>query len=380
MAFTQKQIDEFKVLETDAEDSYDLLSLSESILKSTNDAEWAKSILKKSEDLVEDSGDCRLLGDAYETLFNDKVSVKRLYDRAEQIAKNSNEYRFLAESIYTNLSDTTMAIAAYKKAEDITKDYKDTIKMAESVYRILKNEEWAVQLYKKAEIEANNIEDVFGWNFRDLAESICGTLGDKKWAASHYKNWESHTEELTPYCSYNSQLAVSICKNLDDKEWARNIFEMCENRAEDEDDYGDLSLMVKEHLGDETWANILLGKSEGHFHHDEKIKNDTLTQVELKFVFELESTSNNGKLWTGKCDEVYTGESWKGCCDKATDNWDYDESIFPTNKNGHVGDTAKTLQKIFQRPTEGTWEEVTGALGSEIFSYFMKTWEEKSKG
>jgi len=139
-------------------------------------------------------------------------------------------------------------------------------------------------------------------------------------------------------------------------------------------------MTVREHLGDEAWANILLGKSEGHFHDEEKIKNETSTQVELKFVFELESASNKDKLWTGKCDEFYDGESWKECCDKATDNWDYDESIFPTDENGHVGDTAKTLQKIFQRSTEGTWEEVTGALGSEIFDYFMKTWEDKSKG
>ena len=52
----------------------------------------------------------------------------------------------------------------------------------------------------------------------------------------------------------------------------------------------------------------------------------------------------------------------------------------PTDGNGHVADTEKTLQKIFQRSTEGKWEEVTGALGSEIFDYFMKAWEEIVSG
>ena len=55
MAFTQKQIDEFKALETDAEDSYDNRELA--ILISKEDHKWASRVFKQSEELAEDSHD-----------------------------------------------------------------------------------------------------------------------------------------------------------------------------------------------------------------------------------------------------------------------------------------------------------------------------------
>ena len=86
------------------------------------------------------------------------------------------------------------------------------------------------------------------------------------------------------------------------------------------------------------------------------------SETELEFRKEIE--------------EVYTGDTWQDCCDSATDNWDYDLSLFPKDDNGSFGATRKDLINVKQK-VDLNWEDFSEDQADKIIEYYDDLWGQK---
>ena len=89
--------------------------------------------------------------------------------------------------------------------------------------------------------------------------------------------------------------------------------------------------------------------------------------IQIKFVFEVGvEVEHLEEEWVDEVTDTYVGEDWKDCCIQASKDWDYDDSGFPANEDGTIGDSRKDLMKILQESEDGDWVEVSG----EVYDFY----------
>ena len=103
--------------------------------------------------------------------------------------------------------------------------------------------------------------------------------------------------------------------------------------------------------------------------------------MELRLIFMLSSDvevsdTAYGLNFRKEIEEVYVGDTWQECCDDASDYWDYDTTMFPTDENGDIGDTRKDLIKV-RKKVDSNWEEYSEEEEKKIIDYFDEQYEKK---
>ena len=89
---------------------------------------------------------------------------------------------------------------------------------------------------------------------------------------------------------------------------------------------------------------------------------------ELKFVYELRfKPDGSEKQRVGEQTLIYSGNDWEECCDESAGDKTQDKTGIPTNEDGPILETRKTLLRILEKKKEDDWvEEVSG----EVYDYF----------
>ena len=88
---------------------------------------------------------------------------------------------------------------------------------------------------------------------------------------------------------------------------------------------------------------------------------------ELKFVYELRfKLVESEKERVGEQTLTYSGNDWEECCDESAGDKTQDKTSIPTNEDGSITETRKTLLKILEKKEEDLWVEVSG----EVYDYF----------
>ena len=88
---------------------------------------------------------------------------------------------------------------------------------------------------------------------------------------------------------------------------------------------------------------------------------------ELKFVYELRfKLVESEKERVGEQTLIYSGNDWEECCDESAGDKTKDKTDIPTNEDGSIIETRKTLLKILEKKEQDEWVEVSG----EVYDYF----------
>ena len=88
---------------------------------------------------------------------------------------------------------------------------------------------------------------------------------------------------------------------------------------------------------------------------------------ELKFIYELRfKLFESEKERVGEQTIIYSGNDWGECCDESAGNKTQDKKGFPTNVDGSITETRKTLLRILEKKEQDEWVEVSG----EVYDYF----------
>jgi hypothetical protein len=275
----------YKKSEDKAEGNDDLRALAKGIYINLRDLKWSDNLYKKApltkeenkefkEKVKEAEGsyDLRYVADHIADA-GDKDWANKVYGKAEKKAEDYSDFRLIADSIHENLGDKEWAEKVYKKAEEKAENFKDLSNFADSIVEKLGDKDWVKKVYKKAEEKLNvhHYIDEDGYevdstaanatavstehscDFRNLADSICRKLSDKKWTIKLYKKAEEKAADIYDFES----LAESIIKNIDDKEWTIKLYKKAEEKAADIDDFESLAESIRGKLGDEKWAKLL---------------------------------------------------------------------------------------------------------------------------
>ena len=88
---------------------------------------------------------------------------------------------------------------------------------------------------------------------------------------------------------------------------------------------------------------------------------------ELKFVYELRfKLVGSEKERVGEQTLIYSGNIWEECCDESAGDKTQDKTGIPTNEDGPIPETRKTLLRILEKKEEDEWVGVSG----EVYDYF----------
>ena len=88
---------------------------------------------------------------------------------------------------------------------------------------------------------------------------------------------------------------------------------------------------------------------------------------ELKFVYELRfKLVESEKERVGEQTLTYSGNDWEECCDESAGDKTQDKKGIPTNVDGSIKETRKTLLRILEKKEQDEWVEVSG----EVYDYF----------
>ena len=89
--------------------------------------------------------------------------------------------------------------------------------------------------------------------------------------------------------------------------------------------------------------------------------------IELKFVYELRfKPDGSEKERIGEQTLIYSGNDREECCDESAGDKTQDKTGIPTNEDGPIPETRKTLLRILEKKEEDEWVEVSG----EVYDYF----------
>ena len=87
---------------------------------------------------------------------------------------------------------------------------------------------------------------------------------------------------------------------------------------------------------------------------------------ELKFVYQLRfKLVESEKERVGEQTLIYSGNDWEECCNESAGDKTHDKTI-PTNEDGSITETRKTLVRILEKKEEDLWVEVS----DEVYDYF----------
>ena len=88
---------------------------------------------------------------------------------------------------------------------------------------------------------------------------------------------------------------------------------------------------------------------------------------ELKFVYELRfRLDESEKERVGEQTLIYSGNDWEECCNESAGDKTQDKTGIPTNEDGSITETRKTLVRILEKKEEDLWVEVS----DEVYDYF----------
>ena len=88
---------------------------------------------------------------------------------------------------------------------------------------------------------------------------------------------------------------------------------------------------------------------------------------ELKFVYELRfKLVESEKERVGEQTLTYSGNDWEECCDESAGDKTQDKKGIPTNVDGSITETRKTLLRILEKKEQDEWVEVS----DEVYDYF----------
>ena len=88
---------------------------------------------------------------------------------------------------------------------------------------------------------------------------------------------------------------------------------------------------------------------------------------ELKFVYQLRfKLVESEKERVGEQTLIYSGNNWEECCDESAGDKNQDKTGIPTNEDGSIRETRKTLLRILEKKEEDLWVEVS----DEVYDYF----------
>ena len=88
---------------------------------------------------------------------------------------------------------------------------------------------------------------------------------------------------------------------------------------------------------------------------------------ELKFVYELRfKLDESEKERVGEQTLIYSGNDWEECCNESAGDKTQDKTGIPTNEDGSITETRKTLLRILEKKEQDEWVEVSG----EVYDYF----------
>ena len=88
---------------------------------------------------------------------------------------------------------------------------------------------------------------------------------------------------------------------------------------------------------------------------------------ELKFVYELRfKLVESEKERVGEQTLTYSGNDWEECCNESAGDKTQDKTGIPTNEDGSIKETRKTLLRILEKKEEDLWVEVS----DEVYDYF----------
>ena len=89
---------------------------------------------------------------------------------------------------------------------------------------------------------------------------------------------------------------------------------------------------------------------------------------ELKFVYELRfKLVESEKERVGEQTLTYSGNDWEECCNESAGDKTQDKTGIPTNEDGSITETRKTLLRILEKKEEDLWVEVS----DEVYDYFL---------
>ena len=88
---------------------------------------------------------------------------------------------------------------------------------------------------------------------------------------------------------------------------------------------------------------------------------------ELKFVYELRfKLVESEKERVAEQTLTYSGNDWEECCNESAGDKTQDKTGIPTNEDGSITETRKTLLRILEKKEQDEWVEVSG----EVYDYF----------
>ena len=88
---------------------------------------------------------------------------------------------------------------------------------------------------------------------------------------------------------------------------------------------------------------------------------------ELKFVYELRfKLVESEKERVGEQTLTYSGNDLEESCEKSAGDKTQDKKGIPTNVDGSIKETRKTLFRILEKNEQDEWVEVSG----EVYDYF----------
>ena len=88
---------------------------------------------------------------------------------------------------------------------------------------------------------------------------------------------------------------------------------------------------------------------------------------ELKFVYQLRfKLVESEKERFGEQTLIYSGNDWEECCNESAGYKTQEKTGIPTNEDGSIAETRKTLLRILEKKEEDLWVEVS----DEVYDYF----------
>ena len=76
---------------------------------------------------------------------------------------------------------------------------------------------------------------------------------------------------------------------------------------------------------------------------------------ELKFIYQLRfKLVESEKERVGEQTLIYSGDDWEECCDESAGDKTQEKTGIPTNEDGSITETRKTLLRILEKKEEDT--------------------------
>ena len=278
--------DEFISREGECQTAGALIKLAHDVVNQTGDKHYARKLYGKAQALSNYFPEFLSVADAVSVDLQDSEWIREIYPAQLEKCVEEIDYHRIVDGILANLNDSDWAKTIYAGMEANAGSSDEYVRLARGVLDKLGDDQWAAKLFDQATQACDSPVSCAA-----VAIALQDSLGDTERAGAVFAKAQSLSTSVSDYdallrtAARRSEfqhvvregletaeqklsdaldlkhLAESVLNYTDDRQWARRIYQKALEAPNAARRRSDITLSIKNSLGDQAWASKLVRQS-----------------------------------------------------------------------------------------------------------------------